>query len=173
MALDPQVIAVVKAWGKAKDSAAGAQVLADAKRRLSPELAVQLIGELADISAELLLVMLTREDGLDPAAEPVDINGTPLHPKQAERLGAWLEDQQKVAGALGLALGPWQKALESAMSALGEKTDNPDLTAAAADAQKWMGAVSQPFQNRPTPGSSPKAGLSGLLGARGFPGKKK
>lgn len=175
----PAVKDAVRAWGKAKDGEAGARALADARQRLPAELVPQLVQELAEISAELLLAMLTREDGLTTDAKPVDVQGVELHPKQAERLGAWLEDQQRTAKALGLDGATWQRLLDAAMTKLGASSDDaskPDATKPAAaqlseDAKKLVGAVAASFENRPEPGKSAKAGLSGLLAARSFGAK--
>lgn len=172
----PQIAEAVKdavrAWAKAKDPDAGARALAKARQALPAELVPQLVSELAEIGAEILLSLLTREDGVDAAAAPVDVEGVALHPKQAERLGAWAEDQVKVAKALGLDGPTWQKKVEQAMTTLGKGEGAAPADAPAAQisdsAKKLVGAIGEKFENRPEAGKSEQSGLRGLLAARGF-----
>lgn len=181
--IDARVKDVVRAWARAKDVEASAKVLAAGRAELPPELRPQLVSEIAEISAELMVDLLCRTDGLDPEAEPVDVQGEPLDPKQAERLGAWAEDQQRTARALGLEPKAWLDHLGRGFERYGDKargesagadeTDAP-LAADPRQAKRLLGVAKASFEARPDPSQSTQAGLSGLLAARAFgKGKKK
>ncbi len=171
------VKAAVRAWASAGSSSAGAAALSSARRRLDRALIPTLVAELAEISAELMVEMLAKPEGVGAGAAPVEVEGVALHPKQAERLGAWLEDQRATAGALGLPPKAWLAALERGFSAYGAReggskagpadSSGPrsDLRPCAApEATALLGAARRQFENPPAPG----AGLHGLIAARHF-----
>lgn len=175
----PRVKEAVRAWAHAANIERSAHALAEARGRLPPELVAQLVDEVAEISAELMVELVTRADGVDTTQAPVDVLGVPLLPKQAERLGAWLEDQQLVAGALGLDSDAWLRQLERGFERYGQRVTGASAADAATatdvsdDVKRMLGNARGKFEARPAPGTSRRAGLSGLLAARGFKKKKK
>jgi hypothetical protein len=177
--IDARVKDAVRGWARAASFENGAKVLAEARRALPAELVPQLVSELSEISAELMVELLARAEGVDPDAELVEVEGVKLHPKQAERLGAWLEDQKLTAEALGLEPKTWLAALDRGFSALaaregeGRAASPENLEGAARAARRMVGADPAGFENRPDPSKSARAGLSGLLAARSFPSKSK
>lgn len=179
--VDERVKDAVRAWARAKDIEAAAKALTEGRLDLPAELRGQLVAEIAEISAELMVDLLCRTDGLDPEAEAVEVQGEALDPKQAERLGAWAEDQRLTAEALGLEADAWLQQLERGFDRYGARArgDAGEETAAPgvdpARARQLLGVARQGFQARPQPGQSQQAGLSGLLAARSFgrPPKKK
>ncbi len=172
----PRVQDAVRAWGAAPDIDAAAKVLETHRRALPPELVAQLVDEVAEISAEMMVELLTQERGVDATSEPVDLGGVELFPKQAARLGAWLEDQKRTAEALGLDGDAWIRQMERGFDrylarARGDEAP-PDVAEATAQAQQLLGAERKAFEARPAPGESAKAGLAGMLAARDFAKKK-
>lgn len=186
-AIDERVKTAVRAWAAHDRPEKAGSALGEHRRALPAELMPQLVAEVAEISAELVVRLLERTDGLEPPdAEPVELEGLRLHPKQAERLAAWGEDQTHTVKALGLSSEAWIKAFDAAFVRLqarlgaeseaaaeeaGTLSDRSDDAAKAAAARRMLGAGAPRFENRPPPGNSPRAGLSGLLAAREF-GKK-
>lgn len=153
----------VRAWAKASDSTAGAKALAAARLALPAELLPILLNEITEISAELLFTMVAKDD-----------------PQQAERLGAWAEDQKLTAEALGQSGEAWMREIESGIARYGARERGEDVGAAkpqdAARAlspglEKLVGTMRASFENRPAAGTSKTAGLSGILSAKNF-GKK-
>ena len=178
--IDDRVKDAVRAWGGAKNIEQAARALEEARRDLPAELRPQLLSEIAEISAELMVTVLCKTDGLNPDAEPVEVEGEALHPKQAERLGAWLEDQKLTAKALGVEPKVWLRELEAGFTRYGKseagtegEEDSAPATADVARAQRLLGAKAEAFEARPDPSQSKTAGLTGLLAARAFPKKKK
>lgn len=184
--IDPAVVAVIRAWSDPKkDSAASASVLAEGRLSLSPTLLPVLRSEVAEISAEILVELIAREDGVaDAKAEPTEFMGMKLMPKQLERVAGWAHDQKATAQALGVELENWQKMIEVGMQAyidgkLGkvsgsESGKSPAASQEAArlsQAQKLIGAVA----TTPLPaskGPTEQSGLRGMLGARMFQNPK-
>ncbi|MEQ9503304.1 MAG: hypothetical protein RIT81_40965 [Deltaproteobacteria bacterium] len=167
----------VRAWGAAPDIEAAAKQLEEARRALPPDLVAQLVDEVAEISAEMMVELLTEERGVDVSAEPVELGGVELLPKQAARLSAWLEDQQRTAEALGIDGDAWIRQMERGFDrflarARGDE-GTPELAEATAKAHQLLGAERETFQPRPEPGVSERAGLAGVLAARDFAKKKK
>lgn len=175
--IDEQVKAAVRAWGRAPNVEAAARALTAGRRALPDHLRPQLVSEIAEISAELMVNLLCRTDGLDPSAAAVEVEGEALHPKQAERLGAWIEDQRLTAAALGLEAQTWLQQLERGFERYGARArgEEPEGDAPSgvdpAQAKRLLGAARASFEARPEPGKSKQAGLTGLLAARTF-GKK-
>ncbi len=171
----PRVKDAVRAWGAAPDLARAAEALDAARRTLEPELIAQLVDEVAEISAELMVEVIAMESGVDTDAAPIDVLGLSLYPKQTERLAAWLEDQAPTAAALGLERDAWVRQIEKGFErylarARGEGDAPPaEITDGA---RRLLGDSRTAFEARPAPGASPRAGLSGLLAARGFDKKK-
>lgn len=173
-AVDPAVVVAVRAWGAAPSMEAAAQALTKARRALAPELRPALVHEVAAVAAELLLEQLTRTDGLDEGASPVEVEGVELHPMQAQRLGAWLEDQKLACDALGLDPRTWQAALDRAMVTLGTTAEGSTPGGRkAVDVGRATALIGTEKSSRaPSVGAS-KGGLQSLLDARSFDAKPK
>ena len=175
--IDDRVKDVVRAWGGAKHLEAAADALRRGRSSLPPDLRPQLVSEIAEISAELMVTVLCKPEGLDDGRAPVEVEGEALHPRQAERLGAWLEDQKLAADALGLDVDAWLRELDKGFTRFGARAGGDETGKAVAtfvdpeQARRLLGAARSAFEARPDAGSE-KAGLSGLLAARSF-GKKK
>lgn len=174
----------VRAWAGAKSFAAGAKALAAARRALSAEQLPILVSEVAEVSAELMVEVLAETKGLDAEAEPVEFEGVQMHPRQAERLGAWAEDQKLTGEALGLKHEAWKAALDRGFTALARKSGDSSAASSLEEgavgverpteqARRILGNTSGAFQNRPDPAKTGSPGLSGILAARNFPSKKK
>lgn len=180
--IDERGKAAVRVWAKSKDGAAGAKALATHRRQLPAELRSLLVSEVAEISAELMVELLAREDGLDPKSDPVEVEGAQLHPRQAARLQAWLEDQKLTAEALGQSPEAWMKALDGGFSRYGARARGdgegveaspPEDEAKISRARRLLASEGPAtFQARPDPSKSASAGLTGLLAAKNF-GRKR
>lgn len=171
----PRVQDAVRAWGAAPDIEAAAKQLEEHRRALPPELVAQLVDEVAEISAEMMIDLLTEERGVDVSAETVELGGVELLPKQAARLSAWLEDQKRTAEALGLDGDAWIRQMERGFDryVARERGDAATEVAEATDkAHQLLGGERGAFEPRPAPGESAKAGLAGMLAARDFAKKK-
>ena len=168
---------VVKAWSRAENLGAAARALRDGRQDLAPELAAQLVSEIAEISAELMVEMLTMEAGIEPveASSMIDAFGGKLHPKQAERISTWAFDQKTTCEALGINFESWAKHLEAGMDRFLARARGEQVGQArhfsAEQARALLGQAQGGFTQRADPAKSAKAGLTGLIAARGF--KKK
>lgn len=174
--IDARVVAVVREWSAAREPEAAGDVLAAARRDLSTDLHFQLVHEVAEITAELALALLSAPT-TPTSDENVTVDGVELHPEQALRLEAWAEAQRASAEGLGLSAERWKKALEAGFDRCRARIhDDPSLAAPAAAeaegpstaARQLIGArVAQSFEARPEPGGE-QAGLRGILAARSF-----
>jgi hypothetical protein len=182
--VDPQVIAVVRTWAKSANVDSAAIALRDGRRTLDPALLPVLIGEIAEITAELLIALFDLPPRSEPKADakPVEVLGLPLHTHQIERFQAWVEDQKPTAAALGVDVELWMKRVTAGFEAVlqrarGESGTAPQTAgqkaAAALLASSVLGQDKATFEARPALGTSEKAGLRGMLGALSFKDPKK
>ena len=162
------VIDVVKRWGTAPTADAGVVALKAGRLALAAELRLTLCQEVAEICAETLVEVIALEEGVTDG-EVVEYEGVPLLPKQAERVSAWYRNQLPIAAALGVEPETWARLLNAGMAALidGARAGAqapPSLNAA----KRLLGQGAASFENPPAPGTSQRAGLSGILAARRF-----
>jgi hypothetical protein len=175
--VDARVIAAVRAWAAA--GVAGASMLAEQRRALDPLLLPQLVGEVAEITAEQLLVVLDRaaERPSGAGERPVPFLGVELSQEQGRRAAAWLDEQVENAAALALSPATWSEQLADGMRRVLERLRGRPLstTASALGATVADGALAHAargFQGSADPRTSDMAGLRGALSARSFSGKK-
>lgn len=177
-AVAPAVIAVVKAWAAARPDDA-ARVLRDGRLALDPLLLPVLVDEVAEITAEQLLIALdlphTPPKG-EQGEKPVPFLGLELSQEQGKRTALWLDEQRGIAEALGLTPESWStklgdgfartlatlrgRPLGEAATTIGQQLATDPLKTAAAG---FAGGVD--------PAKSDKAGLRGILAARSFKGR--
>ncbi len=173
---DPRVIAAVRAWAAA--GVDGAAMLAEQRRALDPLLLPALVSEVAEITAEQLLVVLDQPARPPKQGErPVPFLGVELSQEQGRRAAAWLDEQRALAGALSLEPELWSHKLADGMARVLERLRGRPLSLAASalGATVAEGALNSAlegaargFQGAVDPRSSDKAGLRGVLSARGF-----
>ncbi|MBI1944828.1 MAG: hypothetical protein HYS27_03985 [Deltaproteobacteria bacterium] len=174
--VDPRVVTAVKAWAAA--GVEGAAMLAEQRRALDPLLLPTLIGEVAEITAEQLLVVLDRPTAPPRRDErPVPFLGVELSQEQGRRAAAWLDEQRDNAKALSLAPEAWSEQLADGMRRVLERMRGRSLssTASALGSTVADGALrgaTRGFDGGADPTSSTKAGLRGALSARAFGNKK-
>jgi hypothetical protein len=170
------VIAAVKAWAQ---STSPSSALADERRRLDPLLVPVLVEEVAEITAEQLLIALDMPSKAPPAppgevqdGPVVDFLGLSLSQTQARRVVVWLDEQQETAGALGLAPEVWSKKLADGFAtAIAALKGVPSSTARAVGERLGsdpLAQASKGFAGGVDPRTSPQAGLRGMLAARSF-----
>lgn len=174
--VDKRVIAAVRAWAAA--GVDGARALADQRRALDPLLLPALVREVAEITAEQLLVVLDRPSAALPAAgqKPVPFLGIELSQEQGRRAAAWLDEQAEIAASLALDVEAWAERLGDGMRATLERLRGRPLSSSAAAvadvvADGALASAAAGFAGGADPRTSEKAGLRGLLSARAF--KKK
>jgi len=179
--IDPEVVSLIRRWATAEDLSAAVGVLAAGCRGLDPQHRVQLQSEVAEISAEALVELIALEEGLEEGeGEVQELLGLPMLPRQLDRISAWLHDQTETGGALGFDKETWGKLLVGGMEryiahAAGAAPADSRRAASLDVARKLVGAEDGAFENRPELGTSERAGLRGVLGARSFQkqGRKK
>ncbi len=168
------VIVVVKAWAKARGEAS-VKALRDGRLTLDPLLVPALVDEIAEITAEQLLIALDlpAQPSGDKDEKPVPFLGMELSQEQGKRAAQWLEDQKDLATALGLTAEVWSKKLGDGFARTLEALRGKPLGDVA-------GAVAQQLQSDPLktaasgfaggvdPAKSEKAGLRGVLALRNF-----
>ena len=169
----PDVKAAVIAWAGAADLDAAAAILDESRKKLDPGLLPQLRTEVAEISAESFVALLALERDVVPGPKPVEILGVELHPKQAERLSAWLQDQRSTAEALGLEPEAWGRMIDAGMKRYlanerGAAGPVPrDASKRVIEAQRLLGTASaKGFANPRTPVGRRGSGLLDILAAR-------
>lgn len=168
------VIVVVKAWAKAR-GAASTQALKSGRLGLDPLLVPVLVDEVAEITAEQLLIALDlpAAPSGDKDEKPVPFLGLELSQEQGKRAAQWLDDQRDLGDALGLSAEAWSKKLGEGFARTLEALRGKPLGDVA-------GAVGQQLQSDPLktaaagfkggvdPAKSESAGLRGVLAARSF-----
>jgi hypothetical protein len=169
----PPVIAAVKAWASAADPAVE---LAAQRRALDPLLVPPLVTEIAEVTAEQLLIALDMPsaNASDDGPE-VDFLGLPLSQTQAKRVAVWLEEQAPTATALGLTPEVWSTRLsEGFATAIAGLQGKGGLAANVAErlGADPLASASKGFSGGADPRTSPAAGLRGMLAARDFAKKK-
>lgn len=176
VAIDPRVVSAVRAWAAA--GVDGAAMLAEQRRALDPLLLPTLVSEVAEITAEQLLVVLDHPAPAPKRDErPVPFLGVELSQEQGRRAAAWLDEQRELAHALALDAEVWSHKLAEGMGRVLARLRGRPLssTASALGATVADGALNDAargFQGAVDPRRSDKAGLRGVLSARGFGGKK-
>lgn len=185
--VDARVIAAVRAWAAA--GVEGAAMLAEQRRALDPLLLPQLVAEVAEITAEQLVVVLDRPPSRPPRKDerPVPFLGVELSQEQGRRAAAWLDEQAELAQALALSSEQWSARLTEGMRRVLERLRGKPLSlttsqlastlaggalAEGARAEGALASAARGFQGGADPRVSDQAGLRGLLSARGFLGKK-
>lgn len=170
----PAVVVVVKAWAKARGEAS-TNALRDGRLTLDPLLVPVLVDEVAEITAEQLLIALDlpAQPSGDKDEKPVPFLGLELSQEQGKRAAQWLDDQKDLAAALGLAADVWSKKLGEGFARTLEALRGKPLgdVAGAVGAQLQsdpLKTASAGFQGTVDPAKSEKAGLRGVLAARNF-----
>jgi hypothetical protein len=173
-AVAAEVIAVVRAWAKAPVSD-GDRVLKSGRLTLEPALWPVLVDEVAEITAEQLLVAIDMPHKVPPAADekPVPFLGLELSQEQGRRALQWHEDQEGLAQALGLELEAWSKKLGEGFARTLAALQGKPISALAGAIANELGAdplksAARGFQGAVDPATSEKAGLRGILAARNF-----
>jgi hypothetical protein len=168
-AIDPRVIAVIKAWVTADDVEGAPKALKQGRLGLDAELVPVLVQEVAAITAETMVEVIAMEKGLDGDVELVEVEGLNLHPKQVERLSAWANDLEPTADALGVSGEQFTKRLGEAMDALSgaAEAEGGERATKIEAAKKLLGSDGGTFENPPD-AASEQSGLSGRLAALNF-----
>lgn len=150
-------------------------MLAEQRRALDPLLLPQLVSEVAEITAEQLLVVLDRPSSQPPRKDerPVPFLGVALSQEQGRRAAAWLDEQRELALALALSPEAWSERLSQAMSAVLERLRGRPLSSATSAlantvADGALASAARGFDGGVDPRRSDKAGLRGVLSARSF-----
>lgn len=175
--IDSQVVALIKEWASAPPERAP-EVLSRGKLRLDAMLAPQLVAEVAEITAEQLLVVLDLPSEKKSADEPVvPFLGLELNQQQGHRAAAWLDEHHLLADALGLSIETWSERVRSGMQNVIEKWRGRPLGALSSEiahtvSDGALASATKGFQGGVDPSQSAAAGLRGILAARDF-GKKK
>ena len=171
------VVAVVKAWARARGDAS-LKALKDGRLTLDPLLVPVLVDEVAEVTAEQLLLALDlpAAPSGDKDEKPVPFLGLELSQEQGKRAAVWLDEQKDLAAALGLANEVWSKKLgegfQRTLEALRGRPLGDVAGAVAAQLQTDpLKTASAGFAGGVDPAKSEKAGLRGVLAARNF-GKK-
>ena len=166
------VVAVVKAWARARHDD-GLAVLRDGRRGLEPLHVPVLVDEVAEITAEQLLIALDLPQA--PAAkdeQPVPFLGLELSQQQGQRTVAWLEEQAGLGEALGLDSEAWSKKLgagfERTLATLQGKSSETARAVGQSMGGDPLKNAARGFDGAADPRSSDKAGLRGVLAARSF-----
>ncbi len=170
-----EVVAVVRQWASARGDD-GDAVLKSGRLSLTPTLVPVLIDEVAEITAEQLLIALDLPQKKPPAPDekPVPFLGLELSQEQGRRTVQWHTDQAGLAAALGLSLDVWsQKLADGFARTLARLRGTPLGAVAAAVGEQLAGpdplkTASAGFQGGVDPAKSEKAGLRGVLAARNF-----
>ena len=166
------VIAVVKAWAGAR-AADGDRVLHDGRLTLEALLRPVLVDEVAEITAEQLLIALDLPQGAANDDKPVPFLGMELSQEQGKRAAQWLTDQQGLAAALGLDMDAWSKKLGDGFARTLETLRGKPLGDVAAGVASQLQAdplktAAAGFTGGVDPSKSEQAGLRGILAARTF-----
>jgi len=169
------VITAVNAWATSKTPPAS---LADARRTLDPLLVPQLVEEIAEITAEQLLIALDMPSRAPPAAKgevqdgpEIDFLGLKLSQTQGRRVALWLDEQTETAAALGLTPEAWSKKLSNGFAiAIADLKGQGGTARAVAErlGADPLAQASKGFEGGADPRTSEKAGLRGMLAARSF-----
>lgn len=174
--VDARIVAAVRAWAAA--GVDGAVMLAEQRRALDPLLLPVLIAEVAEITAEQLLVVLDRPSALASKQHdrPVPFLGVELSQEQGRRAAAWLDEQREMAKALSLAPEAWSDKLAAGMGRVLERMRGRSLSATASAlgstvADGALNGATRGFDGGADPTTSTKAGLRGALSARAFGNK--
>ena len=175
--VDARVVAAVRAWAAA--GVEGAAMLAEQRRALDPLLLPQLVSEVAEITAEQLLVVLDRPLSRPPRKDerPVPFLGVELAQEQGRRAAAWLDEQAELAQALALSPEQWSERLTEGMRRVLERLRGKPLSTTASAlgatvADGALAATARGFEGGADPRVSDQAGLRGVLSARSFSSKK-
>jgi hypothetical protein len=173
-AVAAEVVAVVRAWAKAPVGD-GDRALKSGRLSLEPALWPVLVDEVAEITAEQLLLALDMPQKTPPAPDekPVPFLGLELSQEQARRTVQWHEDQPGLAQALGLELEAWSKKLGEGFARTIAALQGKPLSALAGAVAGELVAdplksAARGFQGAVDPATSDKAGLRGILAARNF-----
>lgn len=166
------MIAVVKAWAKAR-AADGDRVLHDGRLTLDPLLRPVLVDEVAEITAEQLLIALDLPHTPAKDEKPVPFLGMELSQEQGKRAAQWLDDQAGLASALGLDPEVWSKKLGEGFARTLETLRGKPLGDVAAGVASQLQAdplktAAAGFAGGVDPSKSEKAGLRGILALRDF-----
>ena len=162
------VIQAVKAWAAAPNPT---DALADQRRRLDPLLVPVLVDEVAEITADQLIIALDMPSKVAGDDGPeVDFLGLPLSQTQARRVAVWLDEQGPQAEALGLAAEAWSKRLAAGFAVALAALKGGDTARAVAErlGVDPLQAASAGFKGAVDPRTSEQAGLRGMLAARAF-----
>src|SRR5262249_44398301 len=136
----------------------------------------ELCAEIAEVTTESLIGLLTRKDRIRPGEKTTDVFGVALLPAQLERFSAWVKDQRTTADALGLPYTSWMEVLErGAARVLEREASEPSKGASgeragapSTESSKLIGGEKAAFENRPKLGTSQAAGILGLIAAYKF-----
>ena len=175
--IDPSVVRVIKDWASASPERA-ADVLTRGRLTLDGLLVSQLVGEVAEVSAEQLIVLLDMPSEKQSKDEPaVPFLGMELNQQQGQRVKAWLDDLQELAPALGLSVESWSEKFRDGMQRVLENLRGRPLGDVASQvahsvADGALASATKGFQGGVDPSQSEFAGLRGIFAARDF-GKKK
>lgn len=175
--IDPSVVRVIKDWASAAPERA-AEVLSRGRLSLDGLLVPQLVGEVAEISAEQLIVLLDMPSEQQAPDEPtVPFLGMELNQQQGQRVTAWLDELQELAEVLGLSVETWSDKFRDGMQRVLENMRGRPLGDIASQvahsvADGALANATKGFQGGVDPSQSASAGLRGILAARDF-GKKK
>lgn len=175
--IDPSVVRLIKEWASAPPDSAS-EVLSRARLSLDGLLVSQLVGEVAEITAEQLIVLLDMPSEKQSDDEPVvPFFGLELNQQQGQRATAWLDEHERIAEALGLPLESWSEKFQDGMQKVLEKLRGRPLGDVASQvahsvADGALANATKGFQGGVDPSQSASAGLRGILAARDF-GKKK
>lgn len=166
------VVAVVKSWARARHDD-GFDVLKQGRMGLEPLQVPVLVDEIAEITAEQLLIALDLPQAPAPKEEkPVPFLGLELSQQQGQRTVAWLEEQARLGEALGLDSEAWSKKLgagfERTLAALQGRSSETARAVGQGMASDPLKNAAAGFDGAVDPSKSDKAGLRGVLAARNF-----
>lgn len=161
------VISAVKAWAA---SSTPHLSLSQQRRGLDPLLVPVLVEEVAEITAEQLLIALDMPGAAGDDGPEVDFLGLKLSQSQARRVAVWLDEQKEVADALGLTPEKWSQRLSEgfAVAIAGLKGGNTSRAVASRLGGDPLASAAKGFDGGADPRTSEKAGLRGLLAAKTF-----
>lgn len=175
--IDPSVVRVIKDWASAPPERAS-EVLYRGRLSLDGMLLGQLVSEVAEISAEQLIVLLDMPSEKQSEDEPVvPFLGMELNQQQGQRATVWLDELQDLSQALGLSIETWSEKFREGMQRVVEQMRGRPLGDVASQvahsvADGALANATKGFQGGVDPSQSAAAGLRGILAARDF-GKNK
>jgi hypothetical protein len=161
----------VRRWAAASDPTS---VLAAERRALEPMLLPVLVGEVAEVTAEQLVIALDMPGAGGDDGPALDFLGLKLSQSQGRRVAAWLDEQEGIALALSLSPEQWSERLSQAfgvvISVLKGGTAQDLATRLGTDP---LAQAAKGFAGGVDPRTSPQAALRGMLAARAFAASKK